>query len=139
MTEFIVHYVSGGDPASPSLAADHATRHAKAERLPIVGEMLTSSLGVVELILDVAFSRDGTGHVFVTPTMPPAHIAQGLKTADYGSPSIAAFEGETVADLLIFISRFPSNYPVRISDRQVLVARSKSNEILLLLDDPEDV
>lgn len=111
MIEFVVHYVSGGDHAETPLARDHQAREATAQRVLVVGEMLTGPLGAVELVLDVAFSHDGTAHVFVTPTMPSAHVAQGLKTRDFGAPSLVPFEGETVADLLAFFARFPNDYP----------------------------
>jgi hypothetical protein len=105
-------------------------------RVPVVGEIIVSPRNGTELILDVAFSRDGTAHIFVMPALVPPHVARGLGTGEGSMPSIVGFEGKTVGHLLNFFSRFPADYPISTSNHEILVARSKGGMVLLRFDDP---
>jgi hypothetical protein len=133
--EVVVHYVVGGEDLPMSAARDHQTRMMVLSRAPVAGELLYNphSHGM-DQVLQVAHARDGTIHAFVFPTVPPPYVAQAFGIGDISMPSLIAFEGRTIGEMIAFLAQYPANMEVVFNDRQVLVAKAKSQMIVLRLD-----
>ena len=79
MVEVIIHYVSGGEKVTTSVARDHPARPMEPSRAPVAGELIESPQGGgVEQVIQVVHSRDGTVHAFVAPVSPPPYVAQAF-------------------------------------------------------------
>jgi hypothetical protein len=134
--EVVVHYVVGGEDLPTSAARDHQARTMKLSRAPIVDELLYNPhTHGMDKVLQVVHARDGTVHAFVFPTSSPPHVAQAFGIKDAGIPSLIAFEGRTIGEMITFLAQYPVGMEVVFNDRQVLVAKAKSRMIVLRLDD----
>lgn len=137
--EVVVHHVVGSENLAVSAARDHQVRTMMLSRAPAAGELLSNTnANGFDQVLEVAHARDGTVHAFVFPASPPPHVAQAFGIRDYGVPSLVAFEGTTVGEMIAFLARYPANMEVAFSDRQVLVAEAKSDMVVLRLDDRDE-
>lgn len=136
--DVIVHQVVGGEGLS-SLARDHRARTARLGRAPMPGELLydpqSKEMGHV---LQVAHARDGTVHAFVVPAQVPPYVAEAFGIAYGGVPSLTNFEGRTIGELIAFLAQYPAGEEVTFNDKQILVAKSKRDMVVLRLDDPGD-
>jgi hypothetical protein len=94
---------------------------------------------VTNTYVPIGLGEDALAHVFATRTSAPYQEAErvGISADDRGMPSLASFDGRTVADLIAFLSEYPAEMEVVFQDRQVLVAKPK-DALILRLDPPED-
>lgn len=90
--------------------------------------------------MPIGMQEDVEAHVFATLTSAPYQeaIEMGLSGSDLGQPSLEGFEGETIGDLMAFLSQFPFNERIEFQDKGILVAQSKSDYVVLRLDDPSE-
>lgn len=78
--------------------------------------------------------------VFATATSFPHQdaIRLGLREGDLGVPSLTNFEGKKVSELMAFLNQFPADDEVIFENRAILVAQSKTDYVILRLDDPAE-
>lgn len=89
-------------------------------------------------VLYVVHDANGSADVFVSNAYPPSDIAKAIGLKDSGMPSLVGFEGETVGELIAFLSEYPSDYKVVFQNEANLVAKAKSGYIILRLDDKDE-